>query len=101
MTPSTEALGERSPRIANDVADFPEPDSPTRPNVSPASMWKETSSTAICCPKRIFSEETSSRGELDTYFQYKGGLPGSQKEALRGRSFVAGTASNESGIVNL
>ena len=28
------------------IVDFPQPLSPTRPNVSPASMWKLTSSTA-------------------------------------------------------
>lgn len=29
---------------------LPQPDSPTRPRVSPRSMWKETSSTALTCP---------------------------------------------------
>ena len=29
------------------VVDLPEPDSPTKPNVSPSYIWKDTSSTAF------------------------------------------------------
>ena len=32
--------------MASEVADLPEPDSPTRPRVSPGLIWKEIPSTA-------------------------------------------------------
>jgi hypothetical protein len=33
-----------------DVVVLPQPDSPTRPSVSPARISKDTSSTALTCP---------------------------------------------------
>jgi hypothetical protein len=44
---TTEPLsGASSPRTIRPVVDFPEPDSPTRPSVSPRWMSNETPSTA-------------------------------------------------------
>jgi hypothetical protein len=39
-------VGSISRRIVRPVVDFPQPDSPTSPSVSPAMMSNETSSTA-------------------------------------------------------
>lgn len=35
------------------VTDFPEPDPPTMPSVSPGSTWKETPSTAFTEPSSV------------------------------------------------
>ncbi len=39
-----------SPIIEKPVIVFPEPDSPTRPTISPALIWKLISSTAFTIP---------------------------------------------------
>src|SRR5271154_2660044 len=44
-------LGSISRRIHRPVVDFPQPDSPTSPNVSPATISKLTSSTACTCSR--------------------------------------------------
>ena len=41
-----------SPVIAAPIVDFPAPDSPTRPTISPARTLMSTSSTAVSSPKR-------------------------------------------------
>src|SRR5215472_4866739 len=46
MLPVMVEAGGRRRRMAREVADFPEPDSPTRPRVSPSWIWKEMLSTA-------------------------------------------------------
>ena len=40
-------VGLTSPVIIFAIVDFPEPDSPTKPRVSPSKSSKETSSTAL------------------------------------------------------
>src|SRR5215475_15462629 len=52
-TPSTRidpALGSSSRNIVRPTVDLPQPDSPTRPNVSPALIWNDTPSTARTSP---------------------------------------------------
>ena len=46
ISPSTWACGGRRRMIANEVTDFPEPDSPTRPSTSPRAMERFRSRTA-------------------------------------------------------
>lgn len=48
--------------MASEVADLPEPDSPTRPRVSPGPIEKEIPLTAVCWPKAMVRLRTSSRG---------------------------------------
>src|SRR5262249_43280630 len=43
----------RIPIKAKAVTLFPEPDSPTRPRVSPSSIWKETPLTAYTVPRSV------------------------------------------------
>src|SRR5579859_4510211 len=60
------ACGGSRRMMANDVADFPEPDSPTRPNVPDSGMVKLTSRTAatspLCVAKVTFRCSTWRRG---------------------------------------
>src|ERR1700704_2777375 len=37
----------------NTITDFPQPDSPTTPKVSPGSRWKDTPSTALTSPSSV------------------------------------------------
>jgi hypothetical protein len=46
MEPVTWPMGGSRRRRASEVADLPEPDSPTRPRVSPGLIWKEMVLTA-------------------------------------------------------
>ena len=62
MEPETRAVGGSRRRRASEVADFPEPDSPTRPRVSPGAMAKEMASTTGVGPKAMVSESTARRG---------------------------------------
>ena len=64
MEPETCAVGGRSRSSARDVADFPEPDSPTNPSVSPGWMAKETPSTTVRVPKAMVRSCTRSNGWL-------------------------------------
>src|SRR3954447_9270403 len=48
--PTTFPGGSSSPRIENPVIDLPEPDSPTRPRISPRPTSKLTPSTAFTTP---------------------------------------------------
>src|SRR5262250_2757585 len=48
--PVTRACGGSSRRMASDVADFPDPDSPTSPSVPDSAMEKLTSCTAATSP---------------------------------------------------
>ena len=56
------AAGGSRRRRAREVADLPEPDSPTRPRVSPGAMWKEMPWTTGVDPKERVRSRTSSRG---------------------------------------
>jgi hypothetical protein len=47
MKRTVPAVGFRSWRMQYPVVDLPEPDSPTRPRVSPSAMSKLTPSTAL------------------------------------------------------
>ena len=51
MEPETVAAGGSRRSSASDVADLPEPDSPTRPTVWPGAMVKEIPSTTRLEPK--------------------------------------------------
>ena len=54
MGPPTMRPGGRiSRRMASDVTDFPEPDSPTRPRISPASTVRSMPSTASTGPSSV------------------------------------------------
>ena len=64
MEPDTCAVGGSSRSSARDVADFPEPDSPTNPSVSPGSIAKETWSTTVRLPKAMVRSCTRSSGGL-------------------------------------
>ena len=52
MEPVILAVSGSSPMIASEVIDLPQPDSPTRPMVSPSRTVKETLSTIRVSPKR-------------------------------------------------
>src|SRR5258708_5486990 len=65
-SPATDALGGSSPIIARMLVVLPQPDSPTRPNRSPASRSKPTPCTACSSrppgrPNHTFRSRTSSR----------------------------------------
>ena len=62
MEPVIWAVGGRRRRMARDVADLPEPDSPTRPRVSPGLIWKEIPSTARWLWKAMVRLSTSRSG---------------------------------------
>src|SRR5690554_7796191 len=51
--PATRPGGSRSPTMALPVSDFPAPDSPTTPRISPASTEKESPSIAFRMPRRV------------------------------------------------
>src|SRR6185312_1834145 len=62
IDPLTSALAGNSRSIASDVADFPDPDSPTSPSVSPRPIANETPCTASWPENAIRRSLTSSRG---------------------------------------
>jgi hypothetical protein len=62
ILPLTLASGGSSRSSASAVADLPEPDSPTRPSVSPASISNEMSWTASLPPKPIDRPSTRRMG---------------------------------------
>ena len=64
MEPVTRAVGGSNRSSASDVADFPEPDSPTRPSVSPGWIAKEMRSTTVRVPKAMVRSCTRSSGWL-------------------------------------
>ena len=60
------------------VTDFPDPDSPTTPNVSPLLMWNDNSFTAVECPILVenstvrpstFSREFSNLVPVPSFFK--------------------------------
>ena len=55
MLPLTTALSGNSPISASAVTDLPQPDSPTRPSVSPRSSEKLTPRTASAGPRLVLS----------------------------------------------
>ena len=50
-----------SPMIAVPVSDFPAPDSPTTPSISPAATLNDTRSTAVSRPRRVSKTTLRSR----------------------------------------
>ena len=50
-----------SPMIAVPVSDFPAPDSPTTPSISPAATLNDTWSTAVSLPRRVSKTTLRSR----------------------------------------
>ena len=50
ISPVMRAVSGRSPMTAIEVIDLPQPDSPTRPMVSPGRTEKETLSTMLTSP---------------------------------------------------
>ena len=63
MFPVTCAVGGRRRRRASEVADLPEPDSPTSPSVSPGFIVNDTLCTTSRLPKAMQRSSIWSRGE--------------------------------------
>jgi hypothetical protein len=62
IDPPTRALPGNNRIIAKLVADFPDPDSPTNPSVSPGAIANEIPRTASAPPNEIRSPSTRSNG---------------------------------------
>src|SRR5438105_7830047 len=74
IRPVMPAVGGSSRRSASEVADLPEPDSPTKPSVAPGAISNEILCTASRSPKRIDRSRSSSSGAA--------GLAGSELTSL-------------------
>src|SRR5688572_21698350 len=57
-------------RIEKAVTDFPLPDSPTRPSVSPGAIWKLTPSTALAGPPKATVRSWTSRSINETWSDF-------------------------------
>src|SRR5687767_5832468 len=57
-------------RIEKAVTDFPLPDSPTRPSVSPGAIWKLTPSTALADPPKVTVRSWTSSSINETWSDF-------------------------------
>src|SRR5258708_4915286 len=73
ILPVVRACGGSSRMMASDVADFPDPDSPTNPSVRDSGMEKLTSRTAatspVCVAKLTFRCSTWRREDMPILFE--------------------------------
>ncbi len=86
-------VGLYSCRIARPVVDFPQPDSPTSPSVSPRFTWKETPSTAWTAPTLRWKIMPCVSGKCMTRFRTSSRGAASLADAPPGWIFVCGLAA--------